>query len=81
MRFGAPLWLLGALAGAELYLGLNHPVDILFALILGIGIPLVAFRIFAPNSVFPVHYGSGRAAHLDVEGPRGAAIRRARDAR
>jgi tRNA A-37 threonylcarbamoyl transferase component Bud32/membrane-associated phospholipid phosphatase len=75
-KFIAPV-LLGALGAAELYLGLNHPVDILFALILGIGIPLVAYRTFTPNSVFPVHYGGGRAAHLDVGGPRGAAIRQA----
>jgi membrane-associated phospholipid phosphatase len=69
--------LLGALAAAEVYLGLNHPSDIVFGLILGIGIPLVAFRTFTPNSVFPVHYGRGRAAHLDVGGSRGAAIRQA----
>ncbi len=69
--------LLAALAGAEVYLALNHPADILFALVLGIGIPLVAFRTFAPTSVFPVRYKRGRAAHLDVGGPRGAAIRQA----
>src|SRR6266545_4786850 len=69
--------LLGALAAAELYLGLNHPADIVFALVLGIGIPLVAFRLFVPNAVFPVHYGKGRAAHLDVRGARGEAIRQA----
>jgi tRNA A-37 threonylcarbamoyl transferase component Bud32 len=75
-KFVTPV-LLGALVGAVLYLGLNHPVDIVFALILGIGIPLVAFRSFVPNSIFPVHYGRGRAAHLDVGGPRGQAIRQA----
>jgi tRNA A-37 threonylcarbamoyl transferase component Bud32/membrane-associated phospholipid phosphatase len=75
-KFIAPV-LLGALAAAQLYLGLNHPADIVFALVLGIGIPLVAFRTFVPNSVFPVQYGRGRAAHLDVRGPRGEAIREA----
>jgi tRNA A-37 threonylcarbamoyl transferase component Bud32 len=69
--------LLTALAGAEVYLALNHPADILFALVLGVGIPLVALRTFAPTSVFPVQYRKGRAAHLDVGGPRGAAIRQA----
>jgi tRNA A-37 threonylcarbamoyl transferase component Bud32 len=72
----API-LLGALGGAVVYLGLNHPVDVVIALILGIGIPLVAFRAFVPNSIFPVHYGRGRAAHLDIGGARGDAIRQA----
>jgi membrane-associated phospholipid phosphatase/tRNA A-37 threonylcarbamoyl transferase component Bud32 len=75
-KFVAPVFL-GALAAAQIYLGLNHPSDVLFGLILGIGIPLVAFRTFVPNSVFPVRYGRGRAAHLDVGGPRGEAIRQA----
>jgi tRNA A-37 threonylcarbamoyl transferase component Bud32/membrane-associated phospholipid phosphatase len=69
--------LLGALAAAQIYLGLNHPTDIVFALILGIGIPLIAFRWLTPNSVFPIRYGRGKAAHLDVGGPRGTAIREA----
>jgi tRNA A-37 threonylcarbamoyl transferase component Bud32 len=34
------------------------------------------FRLFAPNEVFPISYRRGRAAHLDVTGARGAAIRR-----
>lgn len=69
--------LLCALAAAQLYLGLSHPADIVFALVLGVGIPLVAFRTFVPNSAFPVRYGKGRAAHLDVSGARGEAIRQA----
>jgi tRNA A-37 threonylcarbamoyl transferase component Bud32 len=69
--------LIAALASAEVYLGLNHPMDILLAVILGIGIPLVAFRWLTPNSIFPVTYRKGRAAHLDVGGARGRAIRQA----
>jgi membrane-associated phospholipid phosphatase/tRNA A-37 threonylcarbamoyl transferase component Bud32 len=69
--------IVGALACAEVYLGLNHPSDILFGMVLGVGIPLVALRTFAPTSVFPVQYRRGRAAHLDVGGPRGTAIRQA----
>jgi tRNA A-37 threonylcarbamoyl transferase component Bud32/membrane-associated phospholipid phosphatase len=69
--------LISALAGAELYLGLNHPADIVFGMVLGIGIPLVALRTFVPTNVFPVAYKRGRAAHLDVAGPRGTAIRQA----
>ena len=44
---------------------------------LGVTIPLLAFRWFAPNDVFPVSYHRGRTAHLDVGGARGQAIRRA----
>jgi tRNA A-37 threonylcarbamoyl transferase component Bud32/membrane-associated phospholipid phosphatase len=70
--------MLAALSGAEVYLGLNHPADILFAAVIGIAIPLVAFRAFVPSSAFPIEYGKkGRAAHLDVGGARGAAIRQA----
>lgn len=65
------------LAVARIYLGVDHPSDIVFALILGWGIPLVAYRVFTPNSVFPVRYKRGRAAHLDVSGRRGQAIRQA----
>jgi tRNA A-37 threonylcarbamoyl transferase component Bud32/membrane-associated phospholipid phosphatase len=75
-KFAAPV-LLGALSAAQVYLGLNHPTDILFAGVLGVGIPLVAFRTFVPNSVFPVRYGKSKAAHLDVRGARGEAIRQA----
>jgi tRNA A-37 threonylcarbamoyl transferase component Bud32 len=37
----------------------------------------VAFRLLAPNEVFPVTYRRGQAAHLDVGGRRGQAIHRA----
>jgi hypothetical protein len=37
----------------------------------------LGFRLFAPNEVFPVTHRRGRAAHLDVGGARGEAIRRA----
>jgi len=64
-------------AVARLYLAVDHPTDILAGLILGVGIPVVAFRVFAPNDVFPVTYRRGRSAHLDVGGRRGEAIRTA----
>ena len=67
---------LAAACLARVYLGVDHPTDDLAAVILGIGIPLVAYRFFTPNDVFPVTYRRGRAAHLDVGGPRGEAIRK-----
>ena len=36
-----------------------------------------AFRFFTPNEVFPVTYGGGKTAHLDVGGRRGEAVRQA----
>jgi tRNA A-37 threonylcarbamoyl transferase component Bud32 len=82
---GRPRWigkwiaggLVGALVVARMYLGVDHPTDALFAIVIGVAIPLIAFRWFTPNDVFPVTYHRGKAAHLDVGGRRGDAIRRA----
>jgi tRNA A-37 threonylcarbamoyl transferase component Bud32 len=57
-------------------LGADAPTDVLVAAAIGVTIPLVAFRLFAPSEVFPIVYRRGRAAHLDVGGERGVAIRR-----
>jgi tRNA A-37 threonylcarbamoyl transferase component Bud32 len=57
-------------------LGTEAPTDVLVAAAIGVTIPLVAFRLFAPNEVFPITYRRGRSAHLDVTGARGVAIRR-----
>jgi tRNA A-37 threonylcarbamoyl transferase component Bud32/membrane-associated phospholipid phosphatase len=62
---------------SRLYLAQDHPTDIAAAVILGVSLPLAAFRLLTPNDVYPVRYRRGRAAHLDVEGPRGDAIVRA----
>jgi tRNA A-37 threonylcarbamoyl transferase component Bud32 len=66
-----------ALCFARMYLAVDHPTDDLAAVILGAGIPVVAFRFFTPNEAFPVTYRRGRSAHLDVGGRRGEAIRTA----
>lgn len=68
---------LGVLVVARWYLGLDHPTDSLVGLVFGVTIPLIAFRVFTPNDAFPVTYGRGRAAHLDIGGIRGQAIRTA----
>ena len=60
---------------ARLYLAVDHPDDVLFAVALGVAIPVTAFRWFTPNEVFPVVYRRGRTAHVDVGGRRGDAIR------
>jgi tRNA A-37 threonylcarbamoyl transferase component Bud32 len=65
------------LSFARLYLGVDHPFDTLVGVALPVAILLNAFRFFTPNEVFPVSYGGGKTAHLDVGGRRGEAIRRA----
>jgi tRNA A-37 threonylcarbamoyl transferase component Bud32 len=67
-----------ALAGlARVALGLDAPTDVLLGAVIGVAIPLLAFRWFTPNEAFPISYKRGRSAHLDVGGARGQAVRRA----
>jgi len=68
---------IGLVAFARLYLAVDHPSDIVWAVVLGVAIPLAAFRWFTPNEAFPVTYRRGKTAHLDVTGARGEAIRQA----
>jgi membrane-associated phospholipid phosphatase/tRNA A-37 threonylcarbamoyl transferase component Bud32 len=67
--------ILAVVAFSRLYLAVDHPSDVIFGIILGVAIPVTVFRLFTPNEVFPVTYRRGKAAHLDVTGPRGEAIR------
>ena len=62
---------------ARLYLGVDHPGDVLLAVTFAVAIAVTAFRFFTPNEVFPVAYRRGRTAHVDVTGRRGEAIRQA----
>ena len=68
--------LLAALGVARMYRG-DDLSGVLTGLIFGVAIPLVLFRLLAPERSFPVSYRRGKSAHLSVEGPRGEAIRRA----
>jgi membrane-associated phospholipid phosphatase/tRNA A-37 threonylcarbamoyl transferase component Bud32 len=74
-------WVIAALlavtALSRLYLAQDHPTDIAAGVILGVAVPLAAFRLLTPNDVYPVRYRRGRPAHLDVTGARGQAIIRA----
>ncbi|HVF08389.1 MAG TPA: phosphatase PAP2 family protein [Actinomycetota bacterium] len=71
-------WLTAAIlvvAGlARVSLGSDHVTDASFGAVLGVAIGLSAFRWFTPNDIFPVAYGRGKSAHLDVGGRRGEAI-------
>ena len=67
----------GAVGARRLYLGVDHPFDVLTGVAIGVAIPLIAFRFFTPNDVVPVTYHGGKTAHLDIGGRRGEALRRA----
>ena len=67
----------GVRTGARLYLGVDHPDDVLLGAAFTVAVAVTAFRYFTPNEVFPVAYRRGRTAHVDVTGRRGEAIRRA----
>src|SRR5215217_976294 len=69
--------LVALIALARMYLGVEAPTDILVGVAIGVAIALLCFRLLAPSEVFPISYRRGRAAHLDVGGARGQAIRRA----
>ena len=62
---------------ARLYLGVDHPGDVLLGVAFAVAIAVTAFRFFTPNQVFPVVYRRGKTAHVDVTGRRGEAIRQA----
>ena len=64
-------------AFARIYLAVDHPSDIVWAVVTAVAVMLFAFRWFAPNEAFPVTYRRGKTAHLDVTGARGKAIRQA----
>jgi tRNA A-37 threonylcarbamoyl transferase component Bud32/membrane-associated phospholipid phosphatase len=73
-------WVVTALVAltaiGRMALGADGPADVLVGVAIGVTIPLLAYRWFAPNEVFPITYRRGSGAHLDVGGARGQAIRR-----
>jgi tRNA A-37 threonylcarbamoyl transferase component Bud32 len=64
---------------AQVYTGVDHPSDVLPSVTLGVAVPMVLYRVLAPEAVFPIAYRTGKTAHLDVSGARGQAIRTALD--
>jgi tRNA A-37 threonylcarbamoyl transferase component Bud32 len=76
------VWAAGAVAGlvaiARIVLAADYPLDALYAVALGVVVPIASFAFWVPDDVFPVSYRrGGTAAHLDLGGERGAAIVRA----
>ena len=62
---------------ARIYLGVDHPSDATVGVMFSIAVAVVVFKLFVPDSVFPVAYSHGKSAHLDVSGKRGEAIKQA----
>jgi len=75
--FTATSVMVGLLALARVYLGVDHPTDVVVGWVVGPVVGVLVFRWLAPEAVFPVTYRGGSAAHLDVGGRRGDAIKRA----
>jgi tRNA A-37 threonylcarbamoyl transferase component Bud32/membrane-associated phospholipid phosphatase len=73
--FALSVAVVAALGISLLYLGTDHPSDVFVGALLGPTVGVLVFKLVAPESVFPVTYHRGRAAHLDVTGERGRAIR------
>jgi tRNA A-37 threonylcarbamoyl transferase component Bud32 len=64
----------GGLAAFSILTHTYSPSEIGIGFAIGFSVPFLGFRLLAPETVFPVTYRSGKTAHLDVEGARGAAI-------
>jgi membrane-associated phospholipid phosphatase len=62
---------------SRMRLGVDAPTDVLLGAILGVVVPLLGLRLFAPQESFPVVYRGAHGAHLDLGGARGEAIKRA----
>jgi tRNA A-37 threonylcarbamoyl transferase component Bud32/membrane-associated phospholipid phosphatase len=75
--FAASTILVALLAVSLVYLGTDHPSDVVVGWLIGPVVGVLVVRWVAPESIFPVSYSRGRAAHLDVSGPRGEAIKAA----
>jgi tRNA A-37 threonylcarbamoyl transferase component Bud32 len=69
--------IVAVIAAARMRLGVDAPTDALLGAVLGVTVPLLGMRLFAPEASFPVVYGGTHGAHLDLGGARGEAIKRA----
>lgn len=62
------------LACVSILIRTHTPSETAIGFAIGLAIPILGFRLLAPETVFPVTYRPGRTAHLDVSGRRGEAI-------
>jgi membrane-associated phospholipid phosphatase len=67
-----------AVAMARSILGAAYPLSALYSVLLGFSVAAFVFGWLAPDESFPVSYRrGGNAAHLELEGARSTAVRRA----
>ncbi len=59
---------------ARIYLGVDRVTDGIGAVIIGVALPVLAFRFAVPDAVYPVSYSLKKTAHLDLTGRRREAI-------
>ena len=71
---------IGLVGVARVYLAQDNPSDVLVGIVIGVTVPLVAFRLLVPSEVFPVSYRRRRTAHLEITGLRYQAICQALEA-
>lgn len=63
---------------SRLYLAADYPVNVVYAAVFSWVLTETLFRWFVPDESFPVSYRrGGNAAHLDLGGVRGEAVKRA----
>ena len=61
---------------ARLYLGIDYPTNVAYAAVLCWVLSEALYRWFVPDESFPVSYAKGgKAAHLDLSGARGEAVK------
>lgn len=61
---------------SRLYLGADYPSNVAYAAVFSWVLTETMFRWFVPDDAFPVSYRrGGNAAHLDLGGPRAAAVK------
>ena len=61
---------IGAYGFARVYLAVDHPTDVLAAIVLGWVVAVVTFRLVTPEEAFPISYRRGTRAHLDLNDRR-----------
>ena len=71
--------LIAAYGFARVYLAVDHPTDVLAAIVLGWVAAVVTFRVVTPDEAFPISYRRGTRAHLDLNDRRRTAITNALD--
>ena len=63
---------------ARLYLGVDYPINVIYAAVLCWVLCEAGYRWFVPDESFPVSYErGGNAAHLDLSGARAEAVKTA----